>query len=392
MNSARGWTFIALAALTAMVIPGIVLAQASLDATLTPYLAKHDLPALAAAVVKNGEVIAAGAVGTRRAGATIPVTINDRFHIGSDTKAMTALLAAMLVEEGKLRWNSTPAEVFPELAEKMDPRLRTVTLEQLLSHTSGIPSDNDDTIRVYREALDQDGNLDEMRYWLVGEWSKRPLESVPGAKFAYSNIGYTIVGAMIERVGGKTWDELITERVFIPLGLKTAGLGPQASLGRIDAPVGHSVIDGKTKAFLAGPNGDVPPILGPAGIAHLSILDFARWAGWNAGEGKRGPALVKPETLRKLHTPVVTMPPKKDAAPGTPPGGKYALGWGELPVDWAPYPLIYHGGSNDMNLAHIWIDPKQDFAMVIVTNISGQKAHDALMALAGELYAKFTKK
>ena len=106
---------------------GIVDAQTSLNDLLTPYLAGYDLPALAAAVVQDGKVIASGAVGTRRAGADIPVTINDRFHIGSDTKAMTALLAAMLVEENKLRWDSTVAEVFPELAATMTPGLRGVT-------------------------------------------------------------------------------------------------------------------------------------------------------------------------------------------------------------------------------------------------------------------------
>jgi CubicO group peptidase (beta-lactamase class C family) len=385
------YLFPALAALAVTLLPSIPMAQNSLDSTLGPYLSRYELPAIAAAVVQNGKVIASGAVGTRRAGAKIPVTINDRFHIGSDTKAMTALLAAMMVEEGKLRWDSTIGEIFPELLEKMDPRLRSVTLQQILSHTSGIPTDNEDIMGVYREAMSQDGNLDELRYWLVKQWSMRPLESDPGTKFAYSNMGYTIAGAAIERVGGKTWDELITERIFIPLTMETAGLGPQASPGKIDAPLGHAVIDGRVKAFLSGPNGDGPSLIGPAGIVHMSVLDFARWAGWNAGEGKRGPAIVKPETMRKLHTPVIGMPPKKDAAPGTPPGGRYALGWGELKVDWAPYPLSYHGGSNGMNLAHIWLDTKKDFAIVIVTNIGGQKANEALLDLVKKLYTDFAK-
>jgi CubicO group peptidase (beta-lactamase class C family) len=392
MKSACRYAAAASVAFTIVLIPALAKAQASLDPALAPYLSKYGLPALAATVVRNGTMVAAGAVGTRRVGADIPVTINDRFHIGSDTKAMTALLAAMMVEEGRLRWNSTVAEVFPELAGKMDPRLKVVTLDQLLSHTGGIPPDNEEIFRDYRDAMSQDGNLDELRYWFVRQLSTRPLESAPGEKFAYANAGYTIVGAMIERTGGKTWDELVTERVFAPLGMATAGLGPQASLGRIDAPLGHSVVDGKVKAFLAGPNGDGPSLIGPAGIAHMSILDFARWAGWNAGEGKRGPALVRPEIMRKLHAPVVTMPPKKDAAPGTPPGGKYALGWGEVAVGWAPYPLVYHGGSNGMNLAHIWLDTKQDFAIVTATNIGGPKADEALRALASSLYAEFVKK
>ena len=392
MSSIIRQLFSLFAAAAVLFSPGIAAAQTSLNPMLTPYLARYSLPAVAAAVVKEGKVVAAGVVGTRRADAKIPVTINDRFHIGSDTKAMTALLAAMMVEEGKLRWNSTLADVFPELAEKMDPRMRSVALERLLSHTGGLPTDNEAVFRLYSDAMSREGNLDEMRYWLVGQWSKHPPESEPGTAFAYSNLGYIIVGAMIERVGGKTWDESITERIFKPLKMKTAGLGPQASLGKVDAPLGHAMIDGKVKVFLAGPNGDGPPILGPAGIAHMSILDFARWAGWNAGEGKRGPALVKPATLRKLHTPVFTMPPQKDAAPGTPPGGKYALGWGEVPVAWAPEPLIYHGGSNGMNLAHIWLDPKRDFAMVLATNIGGAKAKEALTALEGELAGKFLKR
>jgi len=205
-------------------------------------------------------------------------------------------------------------------------------------------------------------------------------------------LGFTIVGAMIERTAKKTWDEQIRERIFIPMKLKTAGLGPQSSLGKIDAPLGHTRVHGQTKAFLAGPNSDVPSILGPAGIAHMSILDFGRWAGWNAGEGKRGPPLVIPKTLHKLHKPVIGIPARKDAAPGTPLSGGYALGWGELTVDWAPYPLIYHGGSNGKNLAHIWLDPQRDLAFVTATNIGGQEAEEALFALAGELYRTFTKK
>ncbi|MGH8072022.1 MAG: serine hydrolase domain-containing protein [Candidatus Entotheonellia bacterium] len=368
---------------------GFAGAQASLNALLVPLLARYELPALAAAVVKGGKVIAVGAVGTRKAGATIPVTVHDRFHLGSDTKAMTALLAAMLVEAGQLRWESTVPEVFPELVEQMDAGLRRVTLGQLLSHTSGIPSDNDVFGDLLEKAMLQDGNLDELRYWLMQQWSTQPLASEPGTTFAYANMNYIIVGAMIERVGGKTWEELITERVFTPLGLRSAGLGPQATPGKIDAPLGHLVIDGKTKAYLAGPNGDNPLIIGPAGNAHMSVLDFARWAGWNAGEGKRGPKLVRPESLKKLHTPVISMPEMKAAAPGTPTRGRYALGWGELPVDWAPEPLIYHGGSNEKNLAHIWLEPRRDVAMVVVTNISGSKANEALFALAPELYAKF---
>lgn len=369
-----------------------VSAALSLDETLRPYLATYELPAIAAAVVKNGKVLASGAVGTRRVGTRIPVGVNDRFHLGSDTKAMTSLLGAMLVEDGKLRWSSTFGEVFPELGDKAVPGLRGATLEQFLSHTSGLPSDNEAFGALLGQAAFQEGNLDELRAWFVQQWSStQMLASTPGTTFAYSNAGYTIAGAMMERVTGKTWDELVVERIFTPLGLASAGLGPQMRLGRVDAPLGHVVVSGKTKAMLGGPDADNPPLIGPAGLAHMSVLDFAKWAGWNAGQGKRGPRLVRPETVKKLHTSVVGMPEMTAAAPGTPTRGRYGLGWGELTVDWAPSPLLYHGGSNQKNLAHIWVDPPRDFAMVVVTNIATPAANDALFALAPALYKRYAK-
>ena len=367
-------------------------ASESLDSILKPCLSKYELPAIAAAVVKKGEIVSAGAVGTRRIGTNTPVTINDKFHLGSDTKAMTSLLAAMLVEKGKLRWDTKIGEIFPEAADKMNKDFRNVTLTQSLSHTSGIAADNDDFGRILTASYEWEGNLDEMRYLFVLERGKLPLDRAAGGTFEYSNTNFVIVGAMIERIEGKTWDELITEKIFNPLELKSAGLGMQGSLGKIDAPLAHTSENGKIKAILPGPNSDNLAIIGPAGIAHMSVLDFARWAGWNAGEGKHKPYLVKPETMKKLHTPVISMPEKKDAAPGTPSSGKYAFGWGELSVAWAPHPLVYHGGSNGKNLAHIWLDVKEDAAIVVMSNISGQKTNEAFFSLAKELYTKYIKK
>jgi CubicO group peptidase (beta-lactamase class C family) len=366
-------------------------AQTSLDSMLHASAAKYQIPAFAAAVVKDGKIVALGAVGTRKAGANIPVTPQDRFHLGSDTKAMTALIAAMLVEEGKLRWNSSMGEVFAELGAKMDERLKTATLEQLLSHTSGVTADSDAVFEIIGKSVYEDGNPDELRYWVLRQFMTQPLQSAPGEKMTYSNLGYVFAGVMLERVTGKTWEELMVERVFVPLGLRSGGLGPQASLGKIDAPLGHGNVNGKVQAFMAGSNGDVPIAYGPAGSAHMSVIDFAHWAGWNAGQGKRGPALVKPETIKRMHTMLTSMPDIKDAAPGTPSGGKYGLGWATLNVEWAPYPLLYHGGSNSRNLAHIWLDPARDLAIVVVANIAEPRTNTAFLTLAADLYKQYAK-
>lgn len=376
-----------------LALPVIASAQVqSLDAQLTPIRVKYGLPALAAAVVKDGKIIAAGAVGVRAHGSDVKVTINDRFHLGSDTKAMTATLAAMLVDEGKLRWNSTIGEVLGADVPGINPKLAAVTLEQLLSHSGGIPSDTPETLRLYFNTDAFEYNLRALRLRILNAWKDHAPVSPPGSAFHYANLGDIIVGAMIEKASGKPWEELITQRIFEPLGLRTAGLGPQATTGKLDAPVGHQVGEkGKITPMLWGAAADAPPVLGPAGTAHMSVLDFANWAGWNAGEGKRGPALVKPETLARLHHPVIKTGKLPDPRPGTPQEGEYALGWGVVKFDWAPRPLLTHNGSNGMNLATILIDTEADLGIVAVTNFPEQKANDAVYEVIEALYREYGK-
>jgi hypothetical protein len=101
---------------------------------------------------------------------------------------------------------------------------------------------------------------------------------------------------------------------------------------------------------------------------------------------------VRPETLRKLHTPVIDMPPRPDAKPGTPSRGGYGLGWGNMMMPFTPEPFVFHGGSNELNLAYIMLQPKNDLAMVMTTNIGGAAADKALVALAEDLYQRFGAK
>lgn len=381
-----------LAFLSSFAASGTARSQDSIDQVLSEIREKYALPALAAAVVRNGNLVAEGAVGTRLEGADIPVTVDDRFHLGSDTKAMTATLAAMLIEEGKLRWDSTIGEVLGHDLPGLKPGFAKITLEQLLSHTSGIPSDNEEILKLYFSADAYDHGLTEWRLHLVKEWGSKHEPKFPSSgKFQYANLGYITVGAMIEKASGQPWERLMYERIFVPLGLKTAGLGPQATFGLYDAPVGHRRDDkGKLTAFPWGEPADLPAALGPAGLAHMSIKDFATWAAWNAGEGKRGPELIKAETLKRLHTPAVEMQ-IKDPKPGTPKSGSYAFGWGLSKLDWTDKPILTHNGSNGMNFASVDIDVDHDLAIVVATNIAGSDADKAALDVMKALYTKYVK-
>jgi CubicO group peptidase (beta-lactamase class C family) len=365
-------------------------AETGLNDLLKPVLEKYDLPAIAAAVAKDGKIVAVGAVGTRVMGMDIPVAVDDRFHLGSDTKAMTATLAGKLIDDGKLSWTTTIGEVLGPVIPGLKPKFAAIPLEQLLSHTSGLPSDNQEIVDLYF-ANAYEVTPTEYRRQIISDWGTRhEPEETDGKTFRYSNLGYMIVGAMIEQVTGQPWENLMQTEIFAPLGLKTAGLGPQATTGLYDAPVGHWIDDktGKVTPHPWGAGADVPSVLGPAGTAHMSVGDFATWAGWNAGEGKRGPAIIKAETLKKLHTPHVTME-IPDPKPGTPKSGSYGFAWGMVKFAWSDRPLLTHNGSNSMNLATIVVDPESDLGLVVATNFPGDKADAALLEVAEALYREF---
>lgn len=374
---------------------GLLLASAAraaddLDAYLETVRARDGLPALAAAVTRGGEIIASGAVGVRARGIDIPVTLEDRFHIGSDTKALTATVAGALVDAGLLRWDSTVGEVLGDKVPDMNPALAAVTLEQLLSHASGIPSDTPEIKEIYFSVVGYDKNTFDWRIEAINQWKHHAPKVPAGSPFQYANFGYMIAGAMLETAAGRPWERLVVERIYEPLGLTSAGFGPQASFGRYDAAIGHSVgDDGKVTPMFWGTAADVPALLGPAGNAHMSILDFARWAGWNAGAGKRPPHIVSPETLAVIHRPHVTLPPIPNPPPGTPAGGAYGFGWGTVKFAWADAPLLTHTGSNSMNLAMILVDPARDLAIVTATNLPGASADKAARDVLQRLYETY---
>jgi CubicO group peptidase (beta-lactamase class C family) len=237
-----------------------------LTADLEAFRTQYELPAVAAAVVKDGNQVAIGATGVRALGTDVKVTTEDRFHLGSDTKAMTATLAGMLVEQGKLTWTTTVGEILgPPLKAAglptLKPEFSAITLEQLLSHTSGIPSDTEELYTLYVGTSEYDMSMAARRLAIIADWGSKNTPKVPEPNpFQYANLGYMTAGAMVETAAGEPWESLITRRIFDALQLKTAGLGPQVTPGRLDAASGHLVDDdGKVTRC----RGDLEPMCRP---------------------------------------------------------------------------------------------------------------------------------
>src|SRR5215813_9646852 len=156
-----------------------------LKSLLEPIRQSHDLPALAGAIVTSKGLQAIGVVGVRKYGASVPVTINDQFHLGSDTKAMTATLLAMYVEEGKLGWDWTLERIFPELASSMNPAYRRVTVEQLLAHRAGFTDASWPQGKTFTDMYELPGLPREQRRAYVEMILREAPVNKPGEKYLY---------------------------------------------------------------------------------------------------------------------------------------------------------------------------------------------------------------
>lgn len=215
---------------------------ASPDQILEPIRVKNRLPALAAAVVRNGQIAASGAVGFRKEGSSERVTVKDKWHVGSCTKSMTAALAGMMVDEGRWHWAMKVTEMFPNLAEKIIPGWRGATLEEFLTQYSGAGNEDcfDAGVLARAAMLPLQQRAAFIHEFLIEHGPK----TTPGTVWNYDNANFIIVGHAMELKLKQPWEILMRERLFKPLGMDSAGFGPPASGKAIDQPWGHVITEG----------------------------------------------------------------------------------------------------------------------------------------------------
>src|SRR4051794_13211792 len=230
---------------------------------------KHRVPAMAAAVVTPDGIHSWSIVGVRKIGTRIPVEEHDRWHLGSDTKAFTATLLAILAEKGKIDFDVTMAKAFPALAKDMKADYRDVTLDQVLRHRAGLPSNLSNWWAISTTLPIRTQRTQAARRGL----GMKPV-SEPGKKYAYSNLGYVIAGAIAGKAMDEPWEKLVEAHVLKPLAIKEVGYGPPGTPGKIDQPVLH---DGKGRPAEVNLKADNPPVMGPAGRLNMSLADWAKF-------------------------------------------------------------------------------------------------------------------
>lgn len=318
--------------------------KAELRALLEKVREKHDVPALAAAVVTDKGVVQLAVVGVRKRGEKELARQDDLFHLGSCTKPLTATLVAVLVEKKRLSYKQTFAESFPELAEKMPRPFAGVTLGQCLTHKAGLLGN------LRWDRIPREGGAIAQREEVVRQLAASDHPAAPGEKFLYSNAGYVAAAAMAERATKKTYEELLAEHVTGPLKMARVGYGPMGTPGKLDQPRQH---DAKGEPVEPNPFADNPPVMGPSGRMHASLGDWAKFvADQLAGPGGKG-ALLTPAGYEALLGP---------AAEG---GTCVRGGWGRTGTHEV---VLTHDGSNTMNYSSALLVPQTKAAVLVVCN------------------------
>lgn len=356
-------------------VPSPLVAQNVIDlaARVEAIRAEQGVPALSLAWIRGGQVVAAGCAGVRKDGTPVPVTLEDQWHLGSCTKAMTATLAGILVEQGRITWDATIAQAFPELADEMKESYRAATLKDLLSHRSGIPEDrnpNAAQMAIWNAMRTAGDSLAERRMVGVRMGLLQEPVGLPGATFAYSNLGYTIAGVMLERAAGAAYEQLMADHLFTPLGMSSAGWGAPGTPNELTQPCGHSrTLRGYQPVSFDAPVNDNPAAIAPAGTCHASIVDWGRFIAAHVRDGADG-LLATKDTFQTLHTAL---------------GDDYALGWIVTHRPWSKGPVLMHAGSNGLWFAIAWVAPEEDMAFIAMCNAADQKATLACDAAVSSL-------
>jgi CubicO group peptidase (beta-lactamase class C family) len=340
---------------------------------------KHMLPALVVAVTRSDGLIDAAATGVIRVDGTTEVTTDDRFLVASCAKAMTAAMIASLVEKGRLGWQTTISELFPEAAGKIRDEYREATLQQLLLHTAGVSSATVGSEPGYDLLRSLNGSPQEQREAMVVSLLQLEPVAAPGS-FSYSNAGYGMAAAMAERATGSSWEELMME-LFSAIGMTSANVGPPVLLSK-QAPHGHGT--GPTSLVPIDPDlpmvTGVPPALYPSGWISCSVIDLARWAQVHLAGLRGEETLLASESIQKLHQPMLEMRE----------GISISFGWVLSEKLGAPA----HGntGSEGSFTAKVTIWPEQDLGIVMMTNVGHRYGNQQGMAeLMERLYRRHAR-
>ena len=310
---------------------------------------RYGVPAVGAAVVARTGDLEVEVVGSRRRNDSDPVRGDDQWQIGSCAKAMTAALYARLVERGDAEWGAPIPNFFPDLTGRVNAGWSDSTIDEVLVCRSGMEA-NLDRAQMVAAWKDTTDATEQRTRAVVSALSGPPRSR---GSFRYSNLGYIVAGAAIDRLAGRPFEDSLYTEILEPLGITSAGFGPPTDIWghKSRLQLGGLTAGRGSPADPALQRSDNPAVMTPAGRLHLTLAD---WAKFQSVFLNRGGNLLKPETIEHL----LALPPGK--------GSGMAMGWAPA----AGLSGVSYGmqGSNTLWAATALIDSKFERTALVVAN------------------------
>lgn len=341
------------------------LSPSRIDSVVEKTREAWNVPGVAVAIVHGDDVSYLKGFGTRKLGASSPVTPETRFAIGSTTKAFTTTAMGILVDDGKMAWDD-PVRKHVPFFRLSDPLAdANVTMRDIVSHRTGL-SRND-------------------LLWYNSPWSREeiirrvglvPLTKPFRSAYQYQNIMFLTAGYAVGVVAGSSWEEFVAKRIFEPLGMSNSDFSANDVVKAADYSEPHDKVDGSVKLI---PWRNIDNV-GPAGSINSSVRDLSRWVRMQLNHGKfEGKQIIKSATLRETHTPQMVIPVDDPGARALDAESNmlaYGLAW--TIQDYRGHHMVSHGGAIDGFRAHIALLPKEHCGIVILSNLGGTSMPEAL--------------
>ncbi|MCM3871089.1 MAG: serine hydrolase [Pyrinomonadaceae bacterium] len=343
------------------------------------------VPGFAIAIVKDDRVVFAKGYGVLELGKAPAVDENTLFAIASNSKAFTAAALAILVDEGKLKWDDKVTKYLPSF-ELYDPYVtRELTIRDLLSHRSGLATFGGDLL-WYESDYSRDEILRRIRFL-------KPTSSLR-SRFGYQNIMFMAAGEVVAKVSGKSWDEFVKERFFAPLTMKRTVTSHADLLASSNVATPHNEVDGKLRAIRYGKVDNI----GAAGGIKSSVADMAQWLRLQLGRGTyEGRKLFSSTASREMwtpHTVVSGISEQGEKFNPTRHFNLYGLGWSLS--DYQGRLIVSHGGGLDGMTSQVALMPEEKLGVVVLTSsetplstILANKVFDVFLGVPRDWNADF---
>lgn len=329
-------------------------------------------PGVALAVVKEDAVLHQNSYGLRDVAQELPMTPDTRFAMASVTKSVTAMSAALLVDEGKLEWDKPAREYMPEFILDDAYVTQHITVRDMLSHRTGLPRHD---LAAWRIDISRAEFVKRMRHFKFSASFRE--------KYQYNNLMYYAAGHLVEKIAGQKWETFVQERIFAPLGMVASNFQPEPPQPDQFNAAGYRVDrddEGKAKGLVAMPFGQHTELSpGSAGALFSTLADLTQWLKVHVNDGAVGDLqLISPHNLKQMHLPQTIIP-----------GGgfnealfgnaifTYGMGWFIEP--YRDYTLIHHGGNVEGHSLIIGFAPQAKVGVVALTNISSLPLRDVLL-------------